>query len=103
MKYKITIITKNFDGSTIYRVRAIKDFDDVKAGQLGGWVESETNLSQKGNCWLYDNAVSYGDCKVRGDFKVRGLWNSKGNLFFDHQGKDRTYTEILADLYENER
>ena len=31
----------------MYRIRALKDFSDVKKGDLGGYVESEYNLSQQ--------------------------------------------------------
>lgn len=41
----------------MYRIRALKDFSDVKKGQYGGYVESEENLSQTGNCWIYDNSI----------------------------------------------
>jgi hypothetical protein len=46
------------------RVRALKDFADVKKGDLGGYIQSEDNLSQEGNCWIYDNAKVYGNAKV---------------------------------------
>ena len=55
-KYEITDITMEFEGRILYRIRALKDFSDVKAGDLGGWVSSEYNLSRKGDCWIYDNA-----------------------------------------------
>ena len=36
---------------TLYRIRALKDLDDnVHKGDLGGYIQSEKNLSQKGNC-----------------------------------------------------
>lgn len=41
----------------MYRIRALKDFSDVKKGQYGGYVESEENLSQTGNCWIYDDSI----------------------------------------------
>ena len=41
----------------MYRIRALKDFSDVKKGDLGGYVESEDNLSQTGNCWIYDDSI----------------------------------------------
>lgn len=41
----------------MYRIRALKDFSDVKKGDLGGYVESEYNLSQTGNCWIYDDSI----------------------------------------------
>lgn len=34
----------------VYQIKALKDFNDVKAGDLGGYVASEDNLSQEGNC-----------------------------------------------------
>ena len=55
-KYELTDITMRCEGRILYRIRALKDFADVKKGKLGGWVETEDNLSQKGNCWIYNNA-----------------------------------------------
>ena len=45
------------DKEGLYRIKALKDFNDVKKGDIGGYVESEYNLSQYDNCWIYDNAV----------------------------------------------
>ena len=44
-------------GKSMYRICALKDFSDVKKGQYGGYVESEENLSQTGNCWIYDDSI----------------------------------------------
>lgn len=57
---------------TAYRIRALRDFGDVKAGDLGGYIESENNLSHDGDCWVYDNAVVCNDAVVRDNAKVRG-------------------------------
>lgn len=48
MKYKLTDETILYDTIKLYRIEALKDFSDVKAG---GFVQSENNLSQYGNCW----------------------------------------------------
>ena len=56
-KYGLTDETKEWCAHTLHRIRALKDFGSVKAGELGGWVESEHNLSQEGDCWIYDNAA----------------------------------------------
>lgn len=45
----------------LYRIQALKKFAIVKAGDKGGFIEKESNLSQDGNCWIYDNAKVYGD------------------------------------------
>lgn len=50
-KYELTDITKEYMGRTLHRIKALRDVDvSVKAGDLGGWVESEDNLSQVGEC-----------------------------------------------------
>lgn len=32
----------------LYQIQATKDFGNIKSGDLGGWIESEDNLSQEG-------------------------------------------------------
>ena len=60
------------------RVKALRDFSDVKKGEVGGYVKGEHNLSHEGDCWVYEGAkVSeyadvYGDAKVYGYAKVSG-------------------------------
>jgi len=44
---------------TLYRIKALKGFSDVKKGDIGGWVEKEANLSHDGICWLYDDACNF--------------------------------------------
>ena len=64
-KYELIKESKTiFEGIEIYRIRALKDFGNVKAGDVGGWVCSEDNLSQNGNCWIYDNAKCLDDARV---------------------------------------
>lgn len=56
----------------VYRIRALRDFGDVKAGDLGGFVEEESNLSHDDTCWIYDNAIVCRGSKVRDNAEVRG-------------------------------
>lgn len=65
-KYKLTHHTKVVDGHTLYRIKALKSFGDVRKGDLGGWVESYSNLSQKGTAWVYDHAKVSDSAKVYG-------------------------------------
>ena len=78
-KYELTSETIEFNGSTLYRIRAIKSFSDVKAGNLGGWVEKEENLSQTDNAWVYSNAKVFGNAIVEGNAKVLGNAKVYGN------------------------
>lgn len=69
-KFELTNESKEYLGVTLYRIRALKDFDGVKIGDLGGFVEKEGNLSQKGDCWIYDNAMVFNDAKVYNRAKI---------------------------------
>ena len=92
-KYELTKETKTFtDGTVLHRIRALRDIPrhGVKAGDLGGLIEKENNLSQDGDAWIfndaevsgnacvfgnaivYDNARIYGYACVSGDAKIFG-------------------------------
>lgn len=71
----------------LYRIRALKDFGDVKAGDLGGYIESERNLSQEGDCWVYDEARVYDNAKVSGNARVYNDAKVFGNAqIYDNAG-----------------
>ena len=74
---KYELIPSNREG--FYRVKALRDFNDVKKGDIGGYVEGENNLSQDGNCWIYDNAVVRGDAVVIGKAIVCDNARIRGN------------------------
>lgn len=61
-----------FDGHTLYRIVALKDFADVKAGDKGGYIESEGNLSQDGNSWVYHRAKVWNAARISDDAQVFG-------------------------------
>ncbi|MBQ6891046.1 MAG: hypothetical protein IJN47_00410, partial [Clostridia bacterium] len=59
-KYEITDIAHP-EYPWLHRIRALQDVGkDVKKGDLGGYVESESNLSfePKDNAWLYDDSIA---------------------------------------------
>ena len=65
MKYEL--LKNNFieyKGRKLYRIKALKSFSDIKCGDIGGYVENGKNLSQNGNCWIYNNAKVYDDGRV---------------------------------------
>lgn len=59
-------------GGTIYRIRALRDFRNVKAGDIGGYLESENNLSHDGDCWIADDAIVGGGALISEDAVVNG-------------------------------
>ena len=70
-KYKLTEEIIKVDDSILYRIEALRDFSDVKKGDKGGFVEKEENLSQDGDCWVYDDAKVFGNAEVYYDAIVR--------------------------------
>ena len=71
-KYELTTETLQFAGFTLHRIKALKDFGSVKAGELGGWIESEENLSQADNAWVSNNAKVFDNAKVIDNARVYG-------------------------------
>lgn len=75
MNKKYELLTNDsirYNNATLYRIKALKDFTDVKKGDLGGYIEKEDNLSQDGNAWVAGNAKVFGNAKVSGDATVYG-------------------------------
>lgn len=67
-----------FDGRKLYRIKALKDFHNVKEGEFGGYIESERNLSHEGDAqvsgdaWVYNDAWVSGNAWVCDDARVYG-------------------------------
>jgi len=72
-KYKLTENSIQYKGKTLYQIRALKDFTDVRKGDLGGYVESEANLSHEGDCWAYNSSYIFDNALVCDNAQI---WNS---------------------------
>ena len=71
-KYELTNESITIDNHILYRIRALRDFGNVKAGELGGYVESEYNLSHEGDCWVSGDGKVFGNGRVFGNAEVYG-------------------------------
>lgn len=71
-KYKLTDNTKEVLGHTLHQIKALKSFGDVKKGDLGGWIEDYSNLSQSDTAWVYDNAKVYKNAVVYDKAQIYG-------------------------------
>lgn len=87
-KYEMTSNYKIFLGKKLFQIRALVDLcNGVKAGELGGYIEKEENLSQSGNAWVggdarvTDNARVTGNAQVAGDAWVRDNAHIAGNAW----------------------
>lgn len=54
-----------------YKLKAIKEFPNVSKGDIGGYVRGYHNLSQSGDCWIYDDSIVFGFAEVSGNAQVK--------------------------------
>lgn len=104
-KYELTSETIKFARHTLHRIKALKDFGSVKAGELGGWVEKEENLSHAGKAWVYGSAKIYGKAWVYGDAVVCGNARVCGSVWIygDALVYDKAEVRGTAEVYGNAR
>lgn len=92
-----------YKNKVLFRIKSLIDFDDVKKGDKGGYIESESNLSHEGNCWVYGeakvsvNARVYENAKVYNNSIVTGFAEVYGNARI----LDNAYVGYYAKVYNN--
>lgn len=82
-KYRLLDETKTFEGRTLHRILALKDFRDVKDWDVGGWVESENNLSHNGTCWVDGDAIVMDNAVVMDDAVAMNLAIIRDSIVMD--------------------
>ena len=72
-KFKLTSeFIVDISGVKLFRIKALIEFGNVKAGDLGGYIEKEENLSHMGDAWIYGDAQISGNAQVFGNAWVSG-------------------------------
>lgn len=87
----------NAAGKKLFRIKALVEFGNVKAGELGGYVEKEGNVSQDGDAWVYGDAWVSGDARVSGNARVYDNAWVYGNAWVSDDARvygDADYTLI---------
>ena len=69
-KYELTKEFKVVGSTKVFRIKALRDFGNVKKGDIGGWIEKEENLSQEGNAWVSDNVLIFDDAQISGNVLI---------------------------------
>ena len=98
-KYKLTDETIKIDGHILHRIQALKDFNDVKKGDLGGFIEKEENLSHYGTCWIYNDACVYENARVTNDARIR----TNAKIWENARIYDEAMIEDCAEIYGSAR
>ena len=88
---------------SLFRIVALKDFSNVKKGDLGGLIEKEGNLDQQGNCWVYGNARIIGDAFVGNNARVSGnaFVGDKARIIGNAFVGDNARVSGNASVYDN--
>lgn len=98
-KYALTEDTISFEGKTLHRIQALTDFDDVRSGDFGGYVESESNLDQDDTCWVYDDAKVLENAKVKNQAKVRGCAIVRGHAKVVDQAEISDHAVVMDQAF----
>ena len=80
-KYELTDDSITFMGRKLFRIRAIRSFNDVAVGDLGGYIEKEENLSHDGDAWIYNDAWISGNARIYDYARISGNARIYGNTF----------------------
>lgn len=95
-KYALTEKTKTVQGHTLHQIIALEEINPfVSKGSVGGFIENEYNLSQEGECWVYNDACVWGDAKVYSNASVR----KNAKVYGDALVKDYAVIEEQAEVY----
>jgi len=98
LKYELNLSDSiNVGEKALYRIRALRDFGDVKSGDNGGFVESENNLAHDGDCWVYDNAMVYGNAQVDRDAKIK----EQANIHDKAKVSDTAVVSGQTNIFQN--
>lgn len=73
--------------TTIYSSKILKRIMRLSDGAIGGWIESENNLSHYHGCWISDNAMVYGNAMVYDNAEIYDNARIYGNARISHNAK----------------
>ena len=80
----------------LHRIRAIRQVNEqVSPGMLGGYVQTEDNLSQEGTCWIYDQAVCCEEAAVADDGRMFDSAVARGSALVG--GDARMFERAMAE------
>lgn len=88
-----TIFSPGMD--KLYRIRALRPFGGVNQGDLGGYVQSELNLSHEGNAWVFSNAKVSCRAKVVDNARVSGEAEIHGQALISGEASVRDKAKVF--------
>lgn len=94
-KYEFTNFSIMYKGRRLHQIRLLRDCGGFVKGTLGGFIESESNLSHNGDCWVVNFAYVYGNARVSGNAKIY----QNAQVFDNAKISDRALVAGFAKIY----
>lgn len=98
-KYEFTGKQFTLGNVTLHQIRALRNIPrhDIKAGDIGGYIESEYNLDHGGDCWVGDDAKVYNNARIAADACV----DNRAYVYDNAYVGDRALVTDEAEVYDN--
>lgn len=85
--YELTENKITIDNKTLTQIRAACDFEYINKGDLGGWIECESSLSD--NVWIHQKAKVFRKAKIYGGVIYGG--EIHGGIIYDGEIKKHNH------------
>lgn len=98
MNDKIVItVPKTKETRTLYRIVSKKNSGLLSPGMKGGYIESVSNLNEKGDCWVGGNAKVYDKATVVDDAVITDDATASGNAVINGKSAVSGNSEVHGD------
>lgn len=96
-KYAFTKETITINTHVLHRIKALINIGSVCPGDLGGYIESEDNLSHSGKCWVFEGAYVFQNALVKDNAWIY----DKARVFGNARVYDMSDVCDFAEVSEN--
>lgn len=88
-------------GKLLYRIKANISFDYVKKGDLGGYIQDLSNLSEDGTCWIDSKSSVFGDATVKDDAYLKNSIVCNGSQICGNALIKNSKIDLGAKVFEH--
>ena len=99
MERKYELLTDDtimVSGHKLFRICASISFNNIEAGEKGGYIESEKNLAHERDAWVSGSAQVSGNAQVTGNAQVSGNARISGNAQINGDARVSSDTHYLC-------
>ena len=104
MERKYELLTDDtimVSGHKLFRICASISFNNIEAGEKGGYIESEKNLAHERDAWISGSAQVSGNAQVTGNAHVTGNAWVFGNAQIDGNAQVSCNARVIGNAQIN--